>query len=67
MKKGIVKEYDSSKGFGFITGKDNEDYFVHVSGLRKHLQSRGLKAGQRVSFDIDFAIRIDKANNFKTC
>ena len=47
MKKGIVKEYDSSKGFGFITGKDNEDYFVHVSGLRKHLQSRGLKAGQR--------------------
>ena len=33
MKKGIVKEYDSSKGFGFITGDDNEDYFVHVSGL----------------------------------
>ena len=31
MKKGIVKEYDSSKGFGFITGDDNEDYFVHVS------------------------------------
>ena len=21
MKKGIVKEYDSSKGFGFITGE----------------------------------------------
>ena len=37
MKKGIVKEYDALKGFGFITGEDNEDYFVHVSGLREHL------------------------------
>ena len=65
MKKGIVKEYDSSKGFGFITGKDNEDYFVHVSGLRKHLQSCGLKAGQRVSFDIDFGMKGDKAINVR--
>ena len=65
MKKGVVKEYDPSKGFGFITGKDNEDYFVHVSGLRKHLQSRGLKAGQRVSFDIDFGMKGDKAINVR--
>ncbi len=39
MKKGIIKEYDLSKGFGFITGDHNENYFVHVSGLRKHLKS----------------------------
>ena len=56
MKKGVVKEYDRSKGFGFITGQNNEDYFVHVSGLRQHLQSRGLRAGQRVSFDVDFGM-----------
>jgi len=42
MKKCVVKEYDLSKGFGFITGDDNEDYFVHVSGLREHLKDRGL-------------------------
>ena len=41
MKKGIVKEYDSLKGFGFITGEDNEDYFVHVSGLREYLKGKG--------------------------
>ena len=34
MKKGFVKEYDSSTGFGFITGENNEDYFVRVSGLK---------------------------------
>ena len=45
MKKGIVKEYDPSKGFGFITGDDKEDYFVHVSGLREYLKGRGLRAG----------------------
>ena len=54
MKKGIVKEYDFLKGFGFITGDDNEDYFVHVSGLRKHLKSQGLKVGQVVSFEFIF-------------
>ena len=65
MKKGIVKEYDSLKGFGFITGMDNEYYFFHVSGLRQHLQSRGLKPGQRVSFDVDFGMKGDKAINVK--
>ena len=33
MKKGVVKEYDQLKGFGFITGDDKEDYFVHVLSL----------------------------------
>ena len=65
MKKGIVKEYDSSKGFGFITGEDKEDYFVHVSGLREHLKSQGLKVGQNLSFDVDFGMRGDKAINVK--
>ena len=65
MKKGVVKEYDPSKGSGFITGENNEDYFVHVSGLRQHLQSLGLRAGQRVSFDVDFGMKGDKAINVR--
>ena len=65
MKKGIVKEYDLKKGFGFITSNEQEDYFVHVSGLREHLKSRGLKQGQKVSFDIDFGMKGDKAVNVR--
>ena len=49
MIKGVVKEYDRLKRFGFITGQDGEDYFVHVSGLREYLKDRGLRAGQSVS------------------
>jgi len=34
MKKGTVKFFNESKGFGFITDDDSkEEYFVHVSGL----------------------------------
>ena len=65
MKKGIVKEYDPLKGFGFITGEDNEDYFVHVSGLREHLKAKGIRSGQRVSFDVDFGMKGDKAINVR--
>lgn len=65
MKKGIVKEYDPSKGFGFITGDDKEDYFVHVSGLREYLKGRGLRTGQKVSFDVDFGMKGDKAINVR--
>ena len=65
MKKGIVKEYDPKKGFGFITSNEQEDYFVHVSGLREHLKSRGVKQGQKVSFDIAFGMKGDKAINVR--
>ena len=41
MKKGIVKEYDVTKGFGFIASQNNKDYFVHLSGLREYLKSKG--------------------------
>ena len=49
MTRGVVKEYDRLKGFGFIAGDDGEDYFVHVSGLREHLKRKGLRGGQKVS------------------
>ena len=65
MKKGTVKEFDLTKGYGFITGEGNEDYFVHVNGLREYLKSKGLRACQRVSFDVDFGMRGNKAINVK--
>ena len=65
MTRGVVKEYDRLKGFGFIAGDDGEDYFVHVSGLREYLKGKGLRAGQKVSFDIDRDIKGDRAVNVR--
>ena len=50
---GIVKEYNKQKGFGFITGDDGEDYFVHVYGLGPKFKQSGLRQGQSVAFDVD--------------
>ncbi len=65
MIRGTVKEYDKVKGYGFIIDEDDQDYFVHVSGLRPQLQRNGLREGQRVLFDVEFGIKGDKAINVK--
>ena len=65
MTRGVLKEYDRLKGFWFIAGDDGEDCFVHVSGLREHLKGRGLKGGQKVSFDIDRDIKGARAVNVR--
>jgi len=34
MKKGTVKFFNESKGFGFVTEEGSgTDYFIHISGL----------------------------------
>jgi len=33
--KGTVKFFNREKEFGFITGEDGKDYFVHKSGLEE--------------------------------
>ena len=62
---GIVKEYDKHRGYGFITGDDGQDYFVHAYGLGPKLKSSGINSSQRVAFDIDFDMKGDKAINVR--
>ena len=62
---GTVKEYDQNRGFGFITGDNGDDYFVHVSGLGPKLQKFGLREGQKVAFDTDYDHKGDKAINVR--
>lgn len=39
MKKGVVKFFNETKGFGFIKSEDSqEDIFVHVSGLTENIR-----------------------------
>ena len=47
--QGIVKWYDSVKGFGFIRVDDSKDIFVHRTGLENSLS--GLEEGQSVEFE----------------
>ena len=48
VKKGTVKFFNESKGFGFVTEDDsNTEYFVHVSGLVDEIRE-----GDVVEFDL---------------
>ena len=48
MKKGTVKFFNESKGFGFIVDEDSKkEYFVHISGLIDEI-----KEGDEVEFEL---------------
>jgi CspA family cold shock protein len=48
MKKGTVKFFNVSKGFGFIKDTESDkEYFVHASGLIDQI-----KEGDEVTFEL---------------
>ena len=51
MSKGTVKWFNNQKGYGFITGEDGADVFVHFSGLNME-GFKTLEEGASVEFDI---------------
>ncbi|HEX2136278.1 MAG TPA: cold-shock protein [Microvirga sp.] len=51
MNTGTVKFYNDQKGFGFIQPDNGgKDVFVHATALER-AGLRGLREGQKVSFD----------------
>ncbi len=60
MITGIVKNYDESKGWGFIEDEDGFDYFINISNVRK---GQKLKVGAQVKFDVFQGQRGDEAEN----
>lgn len=48
MKKGKVKFFNESKGFGFISDSEGrKDVFVHSSGLKDRIRE-----GDEVTYDV---------------
>lgn len=59
MKKGKVKFFNTTKGFGFINDDETgKDVFVHASGLKAHIRE-----GDDVTFDITAGKKGDNAVN----
>lgn len=50
--QGSVKWFSDKRGYGYLRGDDQNDYFCHYSGILKS-GFKTLGEGQRVSFDLE--------------
>ena len=60
MISGTVKNWNPSQGWGFIEGDDGEDYFIHLSKVRK---GQYISKNSRVKFDASQGQRGPEAEN----
>ena len=60
MKKGTVKFFNTTKGFGFIKGDDGQEVFVHVSNLKDEIQENDI-----VTYDTEVGNRGVNAVNVR--
>ena len=64
MPKGIVKWFDNSKGFGFISRDGGRDVFVHHTAILGD-GYKSLAEGQEVEFEVTKGPKGDQAANVK--
>ena len=60
MITGIIKTWDSNKGWGFVTDDYGDDYFVHISKVRK---GQTIRKGAKVRFDTEEGPKGPQAKN----
>jgi len=64
MLKGTVKWFSAKKGYGFVTGEDKKDVFVHFSGIEME-GYKLLKENQVVEFELITTAKGTQAVNVK--
>jgi len=62
LTKGLVKWFDTKKGYGFIEQPGADDVFVHYSGIVGD-GFKSLRAGEEVQFDVASGPKGPQATN----
>eukprot|EP01062_Namystynia_karyoxenos_P065829 TRINITY_DN59887_c0_g1_i1.p1 TRINITY_DN59887_c0_g1~~TRINITY_DN59887_c0_g1_i1.p1 ORF type:complete len:295 (+),score=57.04 TRINITY_DN59887_c0_g1_i1:81-887(+) len=65
--KGVVKAWYDTKGFGFITGSDGNDYYVHHSAFGGGMLQQGLPVVFTLQSQTDTGAHRNGAGRVATC
>jgi len=60
--KGKVKMFNAERGFGFITGEDGKDAYVHTSAIEG---GTALAPGDAVEYEVEMGERGPRAKAVK--
>ncbi len=66
MNNGTVKWFNAEKGYGFLTGADGKDVFVHFSAIVSE-GYKTLEEGQSVTYDLTEGAKGLQATNVVKC
>ena len=65
MATGVVKWFDSNRGYGFISQEDGPDVFVHHNAIQGE-GHKSLEENQKVEFDITEGPKGPQAANVRS-
>ena len=51
--QGIIKNWNSVKGYGFIIGEGEQEVFLHYSNIIACRKNEEFTVGDKVSFDVE--------------
>ena len=60
--QGKVKWFNDKKGFGFISGEDGNDYFLHLKKIEKD-GFKSVNEGEEVIFEVEEGPKGPQATN----
>ena len=66
MNNGTVKWFNAEKGYGFLTGEDGKDVFVHFYAIVGD-GFKTLEEGQAVTYDLTEGAKGLQASNVVKC
>jgi cold shock CspA family protein len=65
MQKGVIKNVDRLKGFGFIVSEDEDDIYFNLQDLHPKYRGKHLREGDVVGFDLKREMKGDRAINIR--
>jgi CspA family cold shock protein len=65
MATGTIKRVVADRGFGFIAGEGEKEYFFHRNSLEAPLDFDRLAGGERVEFEVEESPKGPRANKVR--